>query len=289
MMMKTPALVAAVSFLVALAGVSPSSQAQERYDDSPLTKRFAIRIGGFLIQDFDTTIRLDSTQVPIGTIINLEDSLNVESDARVVRIDGSYRFNKKHRINFGWFASSRSGDAVVTEEIRIGDPDSEDEIVISPGARILSQWNFDVVNVIYNWSFLNTWRYELFLGAGLNIRDLKLDFAGDFDPGDGVVREEQVNAEGILPLPVVSFGGRWNFSKKWLAGWRWQWFAIQIGDYGGNLKDVVLSFENDTSKHVGFGFGLNSFALNITAEGEEFKGEVSEDYLGLLGYVKVYF
>jgi hypothetical protein len=40
----------------------------------------------------------------------------------------------------------------VTEEIRIGDPITGEEIVIHPGARALTDWNFLVVNMVYNWS-----------------------------------------------------------------------------------------------------------------------------------------
>ena len=158
--MKTSVLAATVSLVVALGGPIPQSWAQERYDDKPLANRFAIRIGGFLVQRFDTTVRLDSKQVPIGTVVDLEDSLQVDSDAQVARIDGYYRFNKKHRINFGWFSVNREGDAVVTQEIRWGDPETGEEIIIEPGARVLSQYDFDVVNVSYSWSFLNTWRYD---------------------------------------------------------------------------------------------------------------------------------
>jgi len=273
---------------ILIAGTS-SSWGQARYDDSPLPHRFTFNLGGFLVQDFDTTIRFDSTQVPIGTVINLEDVLAVDSEAQVARIDGAYHFNKRHGVSFGWFSVNRTGDATVTQEIRIGDPDGGEEIVIHPGARVQSKWNFDVINLLYNYSFLNTWRYELHLGVGLNMRNLDIGLSGDFDPGDGVVREEEVDANGLLPLPVISFGGRWQFSKKWLTRWRWQWFAIEFGDYRGLVQDFVLVFDYDTFKHVGFGIGLNSYDMNVEATGSDLRGEFTENYTGLLGYLKFYF
>ena len=51
----------------------------------------------------------------------------------------------------------------------------------------------------------------------------------------------------------------------------------------------MVLFENNTFKNVGFGFGLNSYSLNVTASGEKIRGQLDETYLGFLGYVKVYF
>jgi hypothetical protein len=287
--MKTRSLVVTASILALLVAAQSPASAQERYDDAPVPHRFSIRLGGFLVETFDTTIRFDSKEVPIGTVIDLEDTLQVDSNARVFRLDGDYRFNKRHRLEFGWFSVGRTGDAVVTEQIRIGDPETGEEIIIEPGARVQSEWNFDVINLLYNWSFLNTWRYELTIGAGLNMRDLAIDLVGDFDPGDGNTQEEQVDGSGLLPLPVFSFGGRWNFSKTWLAAWRIQLFAIQFGDYAGTVNDTLLVFENDSSKHVGFGVGLNKYSMIVEADAEKLRGEFTDDYLGVLVYIKGYF
>jgi hypothetical protein len=289
--MKRRALLATTTLtvLLATATASPPANAQARYDDTPLPYHFSIRLGGFLVETFDTTVRFDSTQVPIGTVIDLEDSLDVDANAQVFRIDGDYRFNKRHRIEFEWFSVRRSGETGVKEQITIGDPETGEEIVIEPGAKVLTNWDFDVVNVVYNWSFLNTWRYELYVGGGLNVRNLKIDLTGDFDPGDGNSTEEQFDAKGLLPLPVGCIGGRWNFSKRWLARWRWQLFAIQIGDYKGTVQDSLFVIENDSSKHVGVGFGLNNFAMHVDAEAEKLRGELDDNYLGFLAYLKVYF
>lgn len=62
--------------------------ADERYDEYPLAERFKLRIGGFLIDRFDTTARFDSTQYPIGTLIDLEENFNVDSSETLFRLDG---------------------------------------------------------------------------------------------------------------------------------------------------------------------------------------------------------
>ncbi len=74
--------------------------ADDRYDDYQPSERFKLRVGGFLIDRFDTTARFDSTQFPIGTLIDLEENFNVDTSETVLRIDGFYRFNNRHRVDW---------------------------------------------------------------------------------------------------------------------------------------------------------------------------------------------
>ena len=85
--------------------------ADDRYDDLPPTEKFKIRIGGFLIDSFDTTARFDSARFPVGSLIDLEDNFDVDSSETVLRIDGFYRFNKRHRIDWKCIAAAFPDDS----------------------------------------------------------------------------------------------------------------------------------------------------------------------------------
>lgn len=286
----------ALSAVLAAPGLVPSSLlAQERYDDATVQElgRFNLDLGVFLIDDYQTTFRIDSKTVPIGTVIDLSDQLNVDTSSTSARIDGYYRFNKKHSIYFTWYGSQREGNATLTSDLTITDPDTGEECTISSGATVDSEWKFNLLKVGYNWSFLNTRKYELFLGGGLNIRDLdmKVDAQGsitgncDLDSNG----RERFAQNGTIPLPVFNFGGRWNFTPKWQTRWQFQAFALEFGDYSGTTRTAEVLFENKTFKNVGFGGGLSTFDMQLDADSSDFKGEITSNYIGLLGYVKVYF
>jgi hypothetical protein len=278
-----------VALLLLCLASAPPLSAQDRYDGTQPTERLQLRIGAFLIADFDTTVRFDSKTVPIGTVIDLEDGLGVTSHQTVARLDGSYRFNHKHRIDWTYFSSRRSGDATATEDIQIGDPDDPNGSEIIPaGANVKTKWDFDLLQVGYAWSFLNTRRYEWYLGGGLNIRRLDGEISYSADKS-GTLQQGSVDARGTLPLPTVSIGGRWNFTSKWQSQFTYQVFFLKIGDYEGSQQEVLLSFEHNSFKHVGFGAGLNGINLNLSAENDQFFGELDSRILGLLGYVKVYY
>jgi hypothetical protein len=268
---------------------APPLSAQDRYDGKEPAERLQIRIGAFVIAEFDTTVRFDSKTLPVGTVLDLEDGLDVTSSQTVARLDGSYRFSPKHRIDWTYFSSRRSGDATATQDIEIGDPsDPDGSETIPVGADIQTTWDFDLLQVGYAWSFLNTRRYEWYLGGGLNIRRLDGEISYTADDGSSV-QQGSVDAKGTLPLPTVSIGGRWNFNDKWQSQFTYQVFFLKIGDYEGSQQEVLLRFEHNTFKHVGFGAGLNGINLNLSAENDKFFGELDSRILGLLAYVKVYY
>ena len=260
----------------------------DRYDDHPPAERFKLRIGGFLIDRFDTTARFDSNQFPIGTLIDLEENFNVDSNETVLRIDGFYRFNNRHRIDWTYYRSRRSGTAIATQDYIIGDPDDpEGGFVIPTDSRIQTQWDFDLLKVGYAYSFLNKRRYEMFIGTGLNIRNL--DIALNYQAAISTFgAEDSFDSEGLIPLPTAVIGGRWNLTEKWQSIFRYELFMLEVGDYKGSQQDFQLLFEHSTFKHVGFGLGINTVNINMRAQDETFRGEFDSRILGLLGYIKFY-
>lgn len=260
----------------------------DRYDEHPPADRFNISIGGFLMDSIDTTARFDSTQFPIGTLIDLEENFNLESSETVLRIDGFYRFNNRHRIDLTYYRSRRDGTAIATQEYVIGDPDDPDGgFTIPKDARITTQWNYELLKVGYAWSFLNKRRYEMFIGAGLNIRTMNIDI--DYQATLGTLNEsDSLKGDGTIPLPTAVFGGRWNLTDKWQSILKYELFLLEIGNYRGSQQDFQLLFEHSTFKHVGFGLGINTVDINIRAQDETIRGEFDSRILGLLGYIKFY-
>ena len=261
----------------------------DRYDDEPVAERFKFRIGGFLIDSFDTTVRFDSTRYPLGTLIDLEEDFNIDASESVLRIDGFYRFNKKHRIDWTYYSSRRSGTAVASQEYTIGDPNDPDGgFIIPKDSRVQTKWNFDLLKVGYAWSFLNKRRYEMFIGTGLNIRrlDIEIDYQAAIST---FAQEDRFDTDSTIPLPTFAIGGRWNLSEKWQSIFRYELFLLEFGNFRGSQQDFQLLLEHSTFKHIGFGVGINTVDINIRASDDTLRGELDSRILGLLGYTKIYF
>ena len=261
----------------------------DRYDDGAVAERFKFRIGGFLIDSFDTTVRFDSTQYPLGTLIDLEEDFNIDASEKVLRIDGFYRFNKKHRIDWTYYSSRRSGTAVASQEYTIGDPNDPDGgFIIPKDSRVQTKWNFDLLKVGYAWSFLNKRRYEMFIGTGLNIRrlDIEIDYQAAIST---FAQEDRFDTDSTIPLPTFAIGGRWNLSENWQSIFRYELFLLEFGNFRGSQQDFQLLLEHTTFKHIGFGVGINTVDINIRASDDTLRGELDSRILGLLGYTKIYF
>lgn len=269
-----PLVVVALLF----AGLAAPAQAQERYDGSEPREKFQIRVGGFRQDNFDTTLRVDNTALNLGTIIELEDTLDVNSELSVLRVDGFYRFNARHRLDWSWYDSNREGSVTVLEELEIGDE------IFPLGATLETEFRSTLLKIGYSWSFINVRKYEVYVGAGLNFRDTSYRFVGQTGE-ETTVEDEDI----LIPLPTFNFGGRYNFTEKTLLSVRWEIFDIEFGDYEGRFQDLLLLLEHNTFKHIGFGVGLTSSLTDLEIEDDDWRGELETSHDGFMGFLKFYY
>jgi hypothetical protein len=266
--------------------MAPSAVAQARYDDEDPRNRFAIRIGGFQQSDIDSTIRIDSNNLGLGAVIKLEDTLDIDNEVTVGRIEGFFRFNPRHRLTWTHYQTKREGRTTILEEIQIGDT------LFTVGSTINTEWKTTLLKLGWAYSFINVSKYEFYVGFGLNLRRTQLEFDATVTGGGGGAG--QADSEDVnIPLPVVNLGGRYNFGKdgggKASLNFNYEVFTIKAGDFSGSLQDLTIIFEHDTFKHVGFGGGLSDYTADLELEDTDFSGELESSYTGLLLYLKAHF
>ena len=91
----------------------------------------------------------------------------------------------------------------------------------------------------------------------------------------------------LAPLPVLGARMDYRVTPKLdvLAGA--DIFFINQGDYSGSMTDLRLQLEHRTTKHFGFGVGLDHFALDADATGDKWQGAVAADWNSALIYATV--
>ena len=137
--------------------------------------------------------------------------------------------------------------------------------------------------VNWSYSFVNTSKYEAWLGAGLNFQSI--DKTIDINVGGGSEQLQQA-AKATVPIPTFNFGGRWNFSKRVRMLLMQQLFGIKIGDFSGKLTNTRLLAEYSITSHFGIGGGLERFSFEVEAEGDEFAGQLDSSYSAFTLYLK---
>lgn len=234
--------------------------------------RAGVNIGGFAA-DFQTELRLSSRTLGIGTKLNLEDDLGMESDRLLARIDGYYRFSRRHRIEYSLLDVSRTGSVPVTRDITVGD------LFIPAGTPVESEFRMATIKVVYAYSFFQNRKVDFGVSAGVTGLYFDADLAA------GVIGTE--DAEAFAPYPIYGLRLGYAFSRKLFLKASIDYFEIGEGDVEARVLDGLIALEHKTWKNVGLGGGYA--AVDLEGENTEDKEEGTFEYKGLLLYAKVYF
>jgi len=234
--------------------------------------RFSVSLGAFFA-DRDTRTRLDGDIPDSGTEIDLESTLGFDKSDTVFRIDGYYRFNEKHRIDFSAFDLSRTASKQIDEEF-IWDGEVYPVNILVDAALDLK-----IYKLAYTWSFMR--RENWYLGASIGLYIADIGTSINADSGG------QFSSRGTTaPLPVLGLKGQYEFSEKWSFRGSAELFAFDYGDYSGNLYDLYAGVDYKFSTHVAVGLGINSVRLDVGVEKTNFNGNLDWEYNGGLLFFK---
>ncbi len=233
--------------------------------------RASVNIGGFAA-DFKTDLRLSSDILGIGTKISLEDDLGMDSDRALARIDGYYRFSRRHRIDYSLLDIERDGAVTAKRDIKFGD------LFIPAGTPVRSDFRMAVLKVAYTYSFFQNQTVDLGVSAGLTGLYVDANLLG-------VIGSEE--SEGFAPYPIFGLRLSYAISRKLFLKANIDYFEIKSGDVEAQTVDGLVALEYRTWENVGFGGGYN--VVNLEGEDKADKDEGKLEYEGLLAYVKVYF
>jgi hypothetical protein len=274
-------LIVAVFFFSA---ASDDAAAQARYDDHEYNDRIFVTLGGYKTPNFSSRLRVDPKGIGIGTVIDLEDRLALDRDITVFRIDGYYRLNRAHRFEWTFYEQNRDGTTVLLhDDLEIGD------VVYPADFSINSEFNIRVLKASYAWSFINTAKYDFFLGGGLNVRDITTSFHG-VGTVLGNTEVRTFDDRDRVPLPTLTAGMHYNISDNIRIRFRVEAFAIRVDDSSGRWNDNSLMVDYRIGERIGIGGGINLSSVRLQSESDEDRNIESETSQGgLMMYVSARF
>jgi hypothetical protein len=272
-----------VLLISASASIFASSQAYA--EETKLTEKFRIALGGYTIPSMDSTVSLTETSLGAGASISPQDTLGLDTEQTVLRLDGYYRFNNRHALTYSWYSISSDGNKSIEEEFRWVD-ENGDTVTIPIGARAQTQLDYDIFKIGYLWSFYHSSKVELGAGAGLHISKISMGL----DVSDSTLGPiDTKDVKTTVPLPVLSFGLTYGVTPKFHWYLKSEVFAIAIDDWEGVYTDGTLGLEYRFWEHIGLGAGFSSNALKITEKTGEYKFTFDNRITGLLLYVAGYY
>lgn len=246
--------------------------------------KFEISVGGYSVFKYDSEISLTETNAGIGVIFSPRDTLGLDGEQTVFRLDARYRFNTNHAMTFAWYRISSDSNKTLLEDIEWVDEDGN-TVVIPTGTNVGSSLGYDIYKIGYLWSFYHSDKVELAAGAGLHLADLGVGLSVE----SGLFDAELRTAKSNLPLPVLSFVLDYNVTSKFNWFLKTQLFALELGEWSGLYSDIQLGLEYQLFEHVGVGAGLGSNSLEVKREYDSLRFMFDNRVSGLHFFVSANF
>jgi hypothetical protein len=242
--------------------------------DSLEDDRFSLSLGVFLT-DRDTEARFDSS-LGDGTDTDLETDLGLDSSDSVFRVDGYFRFNERHRVDFSVFDLSRKNSKQIERDIQWGDT------LFSVDAVVKTDNDLSIYKAAYTYSFLNGEGGYLGATIGLYVADFKMSIAEE-NLGQAEI------GELTAPLPVIGLRGEYALSDRWSFRASGEFFFIEYEDIDGSLVDIYAGFDYSVLDNMSIGVGFNSVTIDVDATKSSFGGALNWQYSGALAFLKFNF
>jgi hypothetical protein len=237
----------------------------------PETDRFNLSLGTYLVS-FDTSAQLSSVG-GAGTVVDMEEVLGLDDRRADIRLDGYWRFSKRHRLDIGLYTSSRKGSRILDEDIVWND------VTYEADAAVDSKYSLNYLKAAYRFAFLRDDRAEVGLSAGLATMRLAVEISGEgtlvengVPQGVAFVRE----AEDVLaPVPVIGLYGSFVIREGLFFRPSAEFFAFSASGIRGSLVDARMTVDWFFTERWGVGLGFAR--TRVEYEDEESDPRVKAD------------
>jgi len=247
--------------------------------------KFRFAIGGYAVVKYQSNISLTDPDLGAGISLNPQDTLGMDFETTVLRIEGYYRFHPKHALTYSWYSIDSTGSKTINKEINWVGPGGEN-IVIPVGANVVSSLEYDIFKVGYLWSFHHTDKIELGFGAGLHVTRLKMDMDASLT---NPPRQSPQNVNTTIPLPVFSLVLQYTVTPKFHWYLKSEAFVMKFDNWTGSYRDATLGMEYRFWRNVALGAGLSSNSLEIEEDDPNYRLNFDNSISGGLLYLATYF
>ena len=230
-----------------------------------LEDRFNLSVGWYT-PGFSTDAAIGVAGI-VGTLIRLEDDVGLDEEKSSGRLDGFYRFNEKHAIDFSYLVLDRNGGSILDKRIEFNG------VIFNVGARTRSTFDSELLRISYRYSFFRNDKIDTGVTAGLSTYSWDFSIEGDATVDDGMggtmVQFAKANKHLVTPIPTVgiflSHALRHNVIFRFIG----QFLDVRIGDIEGRLTDAKGTVDWFFSKHVGVGVGLATTGISVRQTGTD--------------------
>ena len=262
---------AGLFFAIIALGLGQPGIAQAEEDGyGPGQDRWKFELGAFF-PSINTDLQIND--ITPGDRLDLEDRLGFDDNENIFRLDGYWRFAKKHRLAFGYYQFNRDATRTLDTQIEIGDQ------IFPINASVSSELDLGFYTIDYLYSFYQKDKWEIAGGLGAYWIDFEFSAAGSLGVNNYF---ESTDFQGPLPYLVLSFD--YYITPKWLTTVKAGYFQLDVSDIDGRLTTLGAKLEYQFTRNWGLGLGYDSFRIDVDADDGNLKSEIEYKYQGLQVY-----
>jgi len=253
--------IVALPLLLIVAG--SATAAEQKQESRMLSDKYILRLGGQL-DTFSTDI--SASRGSLGAAIRLEDTLGYDEDESSLSLSGRFRLGQGYRktIQFAYAQFDRDTSGILDGEVPIFD-------VTFIGA-FESEFNIKLLQIAYQYSFINNGEVEAGVGGGLSTYnfDLVLNGVAEVDDGTTVIVERSDNSTDLIaPLPSVGFFVMYAITPRVIVEFSTNLVDLEISDYEGRMLNSRFGFNWIFTDHVGLGLATSSTDIHYEKKSDD--------------------
>jgi len=261
---------------VLAAGLMQTDKALAQEGWGPGQDKWKFELGGYF-PSINTELQIDGIEID-GDDLDLEDKLGFDDSDALWRLDGYWRFFKRHRLNFGYYQFNRDASVTLDEEIEIGDE------IFPINARAGSELNLGFYSFDYMYSYFQGEKWEMSAGLGAYWIDFEFSIAACLNNCDEEEPEFFESTDFNGPLPYLKLAFEYYITPKWLAIIKGGFFALEVSDIDGTLLNLGAKIEYQFTKTFGLGLGYDGFRVDVTAKDGDLRSDIIYRYHGIQAY-----
>lgn len=213
-------------------------------------------------------------------IINFSEKADFNDNEKTLFLNFNWRFARMWTLTAEYFAVKNGISKSIDGEIDWGDQ------TYSGGLGVKLGLNVNMYRVLIGRTITKGLKHELGAGLGAHVLKVKTYIEGEvYINSDDInlgTTFERSSVDVVAPLPNI---GAWYFyapHPKWMLTARVDWFALEIGEYGGGLWDLGAGVNYQFHKNIGVGLNYRYFNFTAKVDKTNWNGEFSLIFQGPL-------
>lgn len=248
------------------------------YSASASDEKLKLTLGGYLIAHHTTEVG-STSQYLVGSNINLQDDLGMDSQTNSFRAGGHYRFKPNHKFEFSYYALNTNSEREISESYNVGD------VTFSAGLDLQAELDMDIVKTTYAYSFYHNEDLELAVSLGAHMLKTSTDFSASADLNNSSLPLTKSSINFLAPLPVVGFRLAYEIDDSFQAIGSIDYFGLNIDSFSGYFSDIQIAGEYALAENLGLGLGLNLTNLDMKIKTSTRKYIIEQGATGIMLYL----